>query len=204
MNIELMISRDGFDWRRPFRHTYFIPRSVFQGEERQFDSGTVTTNSTPIILKDEIRFYYGGYDMGAIGGGAWITGPQQKSGVGFASIPLDRFAGIRPVEKSSQSTLRKPLENIGQVTLKPINLSAYNEITVNTDASKGSVRVEILNEDGYRLRGYSKDDAIAVKGDSLRHPAAWKEKKLSDLPPGKYILRIHLDNAEIYAITLKK
>ena len=200
MNVELMVSRDGFNWQRPFRDTYFIPRN----KGRQFDSGSIFTNSTPVILEDEIRFYYGGYDKGAIGGGAWITGPEQKSGVGFASIPLDRFAGIRPVKKSPRGkSLKKPLENIGQVTLKPMSLKGYKQITLNADVGRGTIRVEILNNKGYRIRGYSKDDAIAIKGDSLRHKVAWKDRSISQLPPGEYMLRIHLDNAEIFALTIK-
>jgi hypothetical protein len=156
-----------------------------------------------VILENEIRFYYGGYNSGAIGGGAKLTDPSQQSGVGFASIPLDRFAGIRPVALSAQSTLKKPLENIGQITLEPLALGNVDEILVNAAASKGSVRVEILNEDGYRMRGFSRDDAIPIVGDVLNQPAAWKDAKLDQLPPGNYLLRLHLDNAEVFAMTLK-
>ncbi len=198
MHIELMTSRDGIQWNRPFRETPFIDNT-----KQVFSNGAVLTNSTPIVLDKEIRFYYGGYNSGAIGGGKKLTDASQQSGVGFASIALDRFAGIRPLERSAQSTLKTPLNNIGQITLKPIDLTDVQEISVNADASGGTVRLEILNEEGYRLRGFSKDDAVPLAGDSLTQSATWNEAKLKDLPTGKYLLRIHLDNAEVFALTIK-
>lgn len=102
-----------------------------------------------------------------------MTDPSQQSGVGFASITLDRFAGIRPVAVSAQSTLKKPLENIGQVTLKPLCLNGVRNISINSDASAGAVWLEILNEDGYRIRGFSKDDAVTLTGDSISHLTRW-------------------------------
>ena len=197
MHIELMISRDGFRWVRPFRDQPFIANS-----EQSFSNGGIFTNSTPVILDDEIRFYYGGYNSGAIGGDTKLTDPSQQSGVGFASIGLNRFAGIRPVAVSAQSTLKHSLENIGQITLKPLDLSSVQSISLNADASDGSIRVEILNEDGYRVRSFSKDDATPLTGDSLTHTVTWKNQVLKKLPPGRYMLRLHLDNAEVFAVTL--
>jgi hypothetical protein len=196
---ELMTSRDGTRWDREFREQPFIAN----GPDGEFDGGCILSNNTPVILDDEIRFYYGAYSSGAVGGGTAITGPQQKSGVGLAVIPRDRFAGIRPIAKSDTPTMKTPVENIGQVTLRPIDLTGCRELTVNADATKGSVRVEVMNEDGYRIRGYSQDDAEPLKGDSLRHVVKWKDKSLADLPPGRFMLRLHLDNAALYALTVK-
>lgn len=197
IDIELITSRDSFVWQRPFRNELFLARS----RKGLFDSRSLFTNSTPIVHGDEIRFYYGAYNEAPLGGVK--SEPGQRSGVGMASIPLDRFAGIRPVPKSEQLTLRKPLENTGQVTLKPLDLKGCRSITVNADATKGSVRVELLTEDGYRVRGYSKDDAVVIEGDSLRHQVAWRDRKLAQLPPGRYLLRLHLDNATLYAVSFQ-
>lgn len=198
MHIELMISRDGIRWERPFRDQHFIA-----GSDQSFSNGGIFTNATPVFLDDAIRFYYGGYNSGTIGGGAKLTDPSQQSGVGFASITLDRFAGIRPVALSAQSTLKKPLENIGQITLKPLDLKGAQDISMNGDATEGIIRVEILNEEGYRMHGFSKDDAIPLTGDSLSHRVRWKNKTLDQLPPGRYSLRLHLDNAEAFALCVR-
>jgi len=96
-----------------------------------------------------------------------------------------------------------PIERVGQLTLKPIDLDGAKRILINADASKGAARVEILNADAYRIRGFTKDDAVPITSDSIRHVAAWKEKSLHDLPGGKFILRIHLEDASCFAVTVQ-
>lgn len=195
IDIELMTSRDGLSWQRSFRRDWFLARS----EGDRFDSRAMFTNATPVVLDDEIRFYYGAYNQSPIGGVKAGIG----SGVGMASIPRDRFAGLRPVARSEQVTLRKPLENVGQVTLKPFDLKGCSEITLNADAGQGSIRVELLNEDGYRMRGFTREDAVPIQGDSLRHKVGWKDQSLAKLPAGRYMLRLHLENATVFAVSFK-
>jgi hypothetical protein len=198
MDIELMVSRDGIEWERPFRQPYFIPRSP----SAQFDSGTILTNSNLIIHGDELRIYYGAYSSGAIGGGANITGDQQSSGVGLVTLPMDRFAGIRSQPEQPTPKSKTP-PNIGQITLKPLDFAGVGEITFNANAAGGAVWGEVLDEDGYRVPGFDKANSIPLTTDSLRHPLAWKDRKLSDLPPGRHHLRLHLQQAEVFAVTLK-
>lgn len=183
MPVELAVSRDGLHWDRPFRNDFFLP--VNGGKE--FDSGTIWSNATPIFLKDEIRFYYGAYIAWHIDSPAYET--MRFSGIGVATMPRDRFAGL------------KPIEQFGQVTLKPMALSEYTSMTINADAKSGAVRVELIDQDGFRIEGFSADDAIVITGDELRHKIGWKRGRLSDLPDAMYTIRIHLDNATLYAIT---
>lgn len=194
IDIELMVSRDGLQWERPFRGNYVLARRP--GNE--FDGGSIFTNSTPVVLDEEIRFYYGAYSQGATG----ETGERIISGIGLASLPRDRFAGLRSLERTEGGTLTKPAEHVGQVTLKPIDLRGVRHITVNADASEGAVRVELLDEKGYRIRGFTRDDATPLRGDNLRHPVAWARRTLGHLPPGRYMLRIHIERATVYAVTL--
>ncbi|HJN16065.1 MAG TPA: hypothetical protein QGH10_11260 [Armatimonadota bacterium] len=182
MPTELALSRDGYDWDRPFRDTMFLPPL---DDKTMFDASLIWSNATPVFLEDEFRFYYGAY------GHPWNSeDPKQISGVGLATMPRDRFAGVRPTERS------------GQITLRGIDLGGIDALSINADASQGSVRVEALNADGYRMPGFTKDDAIPIEGDDLRHAAAWEESSLSELPGGTYRLRLHLDNAEVFALTL--
>ena len=194
IDVELMLSRDGLSWQRPFRQSFFLPR----GSTASFDSGSLFTNSTPVFLDDEIRFYYGAYSQGATSADNHL----HQSGVGLATLPRDRFAGIEALEKSDLPTQKKPLEKIGQVTLKPLALKQWQSITVNTDATHGSVRVEVLDAQGQRLRGFSRDEAIALEGNSLAHAVCWQQRGLGDLGDGEYLLRLHLENATIYALNL--
>ena len=195
-DIELAVSADGQKWERPYRDQLFLPRS----KKGLFDSQSIWSSTPPVVLDDEIRFYYGAYNYAPRDGTKFE--PGQRSGIGMTRLPLDRFGGVKPVAQSDQTTLiRRPLENIGQVTFKPLDLAGTRQITINADATNGSVAVELLNEDGYRVRGFSKDDAVPLVGDSLRHKVAWKASDLSQLPPGRYMLRVHLNNATLYAVT---
>ncbi|MGI9457906.1 MAG: hypothetical protein ACR2NU_15180 [Aeoliella sp.] len=196
IDIELALSRDGLDWQRPFRDDYFLAR----GKDNAFDSGSIFTNATPVILEDEIRFYYGAYSMGATG----ADDTYQNSGIGLATLPRDRFAGLTPIPKSDQPTLREPLENIGQVTFKPIDLTSYDQITLNADATAGSIRVELLDLSARRIRGFDKANANPIQGDALEHQVTWNTKTLRQLPPGPHILRVHLNNATLHAVSLKQ
>ena len=195
IDVEMMTSRDGLKWDRSFRGEWFLQRTKEKGA---FDSGSVFTNATPVVLDDEIRFYFGGYSGGATGADN-LTG---ASGVGVATIKRDRFAGVAPVKRSDQPTLKTPLEHIGQVTLKPIQLAGRETITLNADARDGEVRVELLDADLRRVRGFSREDAVAINGDSLRHDVTWSTKTLAQLPAGAYHLRIHLDRATLFAVSI--
>ena len=131
------------------------------------------------------RFYYGAY------GKPWNSSDsRQISGIGFAEMPRNRFAGIRPRKR------------FGQITLKSLTLDRIKGIEVNGDASNGSIRVEILGDSGYRIEGFTKADSIPIKTDSLRNKSVWKDESVRHLPKGRYRLRIHLENAEVYAVTL--
>jgi len=198
IDIELIVSRDGLDWKRPFRDELFLTRS----KPGLFDSRTILTNATPVILDDEIRFYYGAYNQSPLGGVK--CAPGERSGVGMVSIPRDRFAGIRPIARSEQPTLAKPLEQIGQVTLKSIDLRGRTELTVNgTTETGGSIRVEVLDEAGHRVRGFTAGDCLPLTGDSLRHAVAWNDREFADLPGGRFQLRLHLDRASVFALTIR-
>lgn len=187
MPIELAISYDGFNWERPFRNKFFLPPLE---DKTKFDASIIWSNATPIFFKDEIHFYYGAYNVN------WSNLISQRghysdiiSGIGLATIPLDRFAGIKPIDK------------FGQITFKVIDLTNIKAITLNANAPNGTIRAELLNADGYRIRGFSKDDAVVIKGNSLRHKVTWKDRDIENLPAGKYRIRLHLENAEVFALT---
>ena len=217
MDIELMSSRDGFKWDRPYIGIHFLER----GTGATFDAATMLTNATPHLVGDEMWFYYGGYRGTAIGAVGLdrqvIGGKDYFSGIGLAMMKRDRFVavvpdpaiGLRNSRKITRDTVGKEvpkaakLNTIGQVTLRALDLSGVKSITINADATKGKVSVEVLNEDGYRVRGFSKDDAMPVTGDALAAAVEWKEKTLAQLKPGRYMLRIHLDNAKLFACTLQ-
>ncbi len=217
MDIELMSSRDGFAWNRSYAGVHFLER----GKGATFDAATLLSNGTPLLVGDEMWFFYGGYRGTAIGGVGLdrqvIGAKDYFSGVGLAIMKRDRFVaivpdpniGLRNSLKVSRDTVGKAApktakpNTIGQVTLRPLDLTGVTTITLNIAATKGKVAVELLNEDGFRVRGFAKEDALPVTGDLLAAAVAWKDRKLEQLKPGRYLLRIHLDNAKLFAVTLR-
>jgi hypothetical protein len=211
---ELMTSRDGLHWDRTFARQPMIVR----GGRQSFDAGFLLTNGNPIAMGDELWFYYGG-NRGIVR----FPNPDEPdmpkratefaSGVGLAKMKRDRFVGIVPDPRAAlrnwnpNDPARKPeprANTIGQVTLKARDLSGVKAILVNARTQAGgAVRLEILDEDGYRLDGFTKDDAIPLTGDKLDFTAAWKEKSCAALKPGRYQLRFHLDRAELFACSLQ-
>ena len=41
-------------------------------------------------------------------------------------------------------------------------------------------------------------------GDSLRHSFRWQGRSVADLPPGSYMLRLHLNKATAYALSVSR
>lgn len=180
MDVELAISRDGVDFRRPFRKPFWLPRA----DRDRFDGGSLFTNSSPVMLPDEMRFYYGGYSEGATGS----DDTKLDSGIGLATLPRDRFVAVEPVA------------DLGQVTLKPIDLAGRTMVTLNADATGGSIVAELLDAGGYRVRGFTRETAVPFTGDALRHALRWRDGGVRYLPPGTYMLRLLLNRAKVFAV----
>lgn len=94
-------------------------------------------------------------------------------------------------------------ETHGQITLCARSLAGVESTTVNATAVKAAIRVDLLDAQGCRLPGFTKADAIPITGDELRHRVTWKDADLTKLPAGEIMIRLHLDRAEVFAITLR-
>ncbi|MSU23269.1 MAG: hypothetical protein EXS32_05525 [Opitutus sp.] len=207
MDSELMSSRDGLRWDRTFARIPPIPR----GTGEVFDAGSMVSNGTPVMLEKEMLFYYAAYRGTAIGGvglNRQIVGSTDYfSGVGLAIAPRDRFVavGINPKSpvKGQKRDAPQLVNTIGNVTLWALDFTGVTTLTVNADASKGAVRIEILDEDGFRIRGFSREEALPLSTDGLALEARWNAKTLRDLPAGRYLVRAHLEQADLFAVTLR-
>ena len=109
-------------------------------------------------------------------------------------LPRDRWVGLHPQGE------------IGQVTFKPWHIEAGSHLTLNADASEGELRVEWLDASGYRIQGLTQTDGPPLKGDHLEHRPQWRARtpsgSASNTPSGMAQLRVHLQGATLYAVTL--
>ena len=53
-----------------------------------------------------------------------------------------------------------------------------------------------------RVRGFDRKSAVPLRGDSIEHRVGWRERSLAALPPGSYRLRLYLERAELFAVSL--
>jgi len=68
------------------------------------------------------------------------------------------------------------------------------------DASEGSVRTEILSEDGQAVPGFATEQSVPVEADSFDVEVAWGEgAELKALKGRTVRLRFQLTNARLYA-----
>ena len=49
----------------------------------------------------------------------------------------------------------------------------------------------------------TKADATLITGDQLRHAVSWNSANWAKLPEGDVMIRIHLRDAEVFALTLE-
>jgi len=89
----------------------------------------------------------------------------------------------------------------GEVITKPLIFQG-EQLTLNMSTSiTGGIRVEIQNDAGQHIRGYSLDDCDLILGDELERVVTWNKKPhLSQLAGVPVRLRITLQDADLYAI----
>ena len=134
----------------------------------------------PVIVGDEAWIYYTGYN--ATHG---ETIPPKRSVIGRASWRLDGFVSLQGGAEG------------GVVETVPVRLEG-NHLVVNVDASKGSLEVELLAEDGTPLSGYTRSDCRTISSDSVRHIVQWEQgEKITTTKPLR--IRFFITDAHLYS-----
>jgi hypothetical protein len=175
MFAELVTSRDGIHWLREEGNR---PPLLADGPERSFDHGMVTVSSL-LIVGDQLRIYYGGYD------GLHDYLPFH-SAIGLATMRKDGFASLDGGD------------NPGEIITKPLK-GLSGKLHLNCQAAAGLLQVEVLNATGQRLPGYTKKEFNEPRGDGVDQVVTWQEHE--ELPAGKGPLRLRflLKNTSLYS-----
>jgi hypothetical protein len=151
------------------------------------------SSSPPIPNGDRLWLYY--EDRSASHGQAF---PFPRCCIGLATLRLDGFASLDAGP------------SWGWVTTKPFSWSG-DELLVNVDAkaasgttdraqAAGRLEVEILEEDGSPLEGFSREDCVPFTGDSTAHAVKWNSGRTTRELSGKKIrARFHLLNSQLYS-----
>jgi len=180
METQLATSRDTIHWERRWR-TPFIP----VGPAGSFDCGMILA-AHPIVSGDEIRIYYGGFNVLHS-----TPQPSERAAIGLARVRLDGFVSV---DGGSGS---------GSLTTKAFQFKG-TRLEVNADASRGQVTVEVLDEGQRPLSGFGHAQCAPIRGDSLRYEVRWgRDGQLAALQGRPIRLRFCLRDASLYAFQFR-
>ena len=178
IDVQLVHSRDGRVWQRCQDRTPVIPNGP-----SAFDRGCILgVCNTPVVHGDETWVYYTA--VNTTHGGAM---PEKRITIGRAEWRRDGFVSLRAGNRA------------GVVETPALRLSG-NRLIVNANASGGRLAIEALSENSAPIPGYTADNCIPLRADSLSHPVKWKaHDRLQINRPLR--LRFHMKNTDLYAFS---
>lgn len=185
MDLRLVFSFDGIDWRRePDEKPFIAPTPD------AWDCGSIgfVSAASPVPVGDDLYFYYGGTNMTH---NYKIMNKEKtlKMSLGLGIVKRGRLVGYH-AGKAKGELLTRPF-----VLDKP-------HLTLNADAANGEVLASLSNEDGTPIPGYSMGQFVPVRKDGLNIPLRWKGKNtLDDIVGRKVRLRLAAKNSALYAIS---
>lgn len=177
LDIQLAVSRDSVSFTRVGDRQPFIPVGPVGSWDRFNNS---VANNNPILVGDELRFYYGGRtyrhspyrgeDKGERGGG-----------IGFGTIRRDRFVSLAASFDG------------GYLVTKPLKLKG-GQLHVNAKSDFGEIVVEVLDASGQAIA-----TSRPIRQDGLDVTVEWHNGGLAELA-SPVALRITLRNAHLFAL----
>ncbi|MEV0718225.1 hypothetical protein [Asanoa sp. NPDC050611] len=189
---QVAASRDLVGWSRPVRDPVIEP-----GRPGAWDDGALYTASNVLVDDRSITMYYGAFNAGHGGQPTTPGSPKYASGVGMATWRRDGFVSMT---NASLPGVGDP----GTLTTKTL-VTDGKRLHVNADVhAKGALTVEVLDESGTPIPGYTAAEAVPVKGDRYDAEARWTSgRTLADLAGKPIKLRFSLTNTDLYAYWVK-
>lgn len=184
---QLCFSRDGLNFSRVADRDLFFPL----GQPGQWDSSWTVTASQFVCHGDRMLFYYASTDRGRDEG--------HRYSIGVATLPLNRFQALRPGRTSQPAIIETKPQYLGD-----------GDLTLNADASRGQITVELCDFNGEALKGFTRDDCAAIETDGLKQVVRWKAGRLSDAVAKDQLyrrairIRFYLQDASLYGASWNK
>jgi hypothetical protein len=176
-------------------HRPLIPR----GGEGSCDEFDIEMPTQPLVVGDELRFYYGSM---RVHHDWWIMPHDERpdveearnpeiSGDGhhlcLATMRLDGYVSL-------DATVRE-----GWIVTKPI-FSTGDSLVINGRCNEnGYIDVEIMDTWNNVWQEYSRDNCETFTGDAVSHAVKWSGRETVSQVPGAVKLKFYLRNAELYS-----
>lgn len=186
-DVRLCVSHDGRKFRR------VADRGVFlrPGPEGTFFSGSVWVLPAPIRMGDELWFYFQGSN--ADHDGNLIPGSDKfRTGIGRAVLRLDGFL-------SADAGF-----NGGEV-VTPLVKFQGKRLELNVDSGGGGVvHVELLDEQGHPIPGFTVKEATPLSCNSVRKTVTWGENAdISRFANRSIKIRFRMRDCKLYAFQFR-
>ena len=188
-DVRLLISRDSKEFTRIGSRKAFMG----PGPSGRVDSKQVWALPNPIVMDDEIWIYYSGVNWDR----ARRIDPdaphgKRRAAISRAIMRLDGFVSVDA-----------PYEG-GEIITRPIKFKGNNlEINADTGAG-GSIRVEILDRNGYPVPDFTIDESNWIIGNSVRFPVSWtSDRNLESLQGETIRLRFVMRDCKLYSFQFK-
>ena len=178
--VSLGYSRDGFHFSRP-THEAFMDVNETEGAWNWGNMQSI--NGVPLIVGDSLYFYSSGRRLNKI---MW----DSYTSTGLATLRRDGFVSMRAGKEEGYLTTEK-LSFDGQ----------YFFVNADVKAKKAELAVELLDEQGTPIPGFTKKDCVVMKkADSTKQMVTWKgHADLSSLKGKTIRAKFYLKNGDLYA-----
>lgn len=169
-----MSSRDGLNWDRPFLEAWVRPGL---DEKNWTDRNNMPAWGIAETAPGEWSMYISDHYQ-------WADNRIRR-----LVIPRHRFASVNAGAR------------VGEFTTRPVKF-AGDRLTLNYSTSAaGNVQVELQDEAGRPLPGYTLADSVLFFGDELSEEVRWKSGEDLSLLAGKPVrVRFVLKDADVYAM----
>ncbi len=184
MHAEIAWSGDGEHWEQVATH----PPLMERGPVGSWDHGMVLITESPVIMGDEMRFYYGATNEDH-------NSKTRVAAIGMATAERDRLVGLRPSGEEPGFVLTRPIL-VGDGATLFIN-ARFPEV-------KGVIRAELRNDNNKTIEGFSLEDSDPVKQTGYTQPVTWQGKEIGDAPIQEVRIRFEVTGAEVFSYDLKE
>jgi len=183
VDVQLAVSRDGINWRRPDRRPY-LPL----GLKGSWEGGEAFVVLGMVRRGDEIFQYYWGAQHTHGRGTDDVEDVREGSGFGRLVQRLDGFVSA-------------DAEYTGGEFTTPLIVHEGSDLRLNIDCSAlGEAWVEIRDENNLPIPGYTLEESVSIDRNQIAAPVRWKNREsVGELAGRPVKLHFKLRACKLYA-----
>jgi sugar phosphate isomerase/epimerase len=182
MHPEIAWSGDGEHWNQIATHPPLLER----GDVGAWDHGMVMPAESPVVVGDQMRFYYGGFAKDH-------NSHPNPAAIGMATAGRDRLVGLRP-------STGEP----GFVLTRPMLVSEGMALVVNAqiDGQGGVIRAELRDDNNRPLPGFTLEESDPITRSGYAQGVTWAGRDIGSAPLKEVRIRFELTNAQLFTFDL--